>query len=66
MNLLMLKYIFFEFFFFEGASKFVDKYKEKTFNDLRNTIVSTQSNFSSILFKYVAFLDLKRLFSKVV
>lgn len=60
MNLLMLKYIFFEYFFFEGASKFIDNYERIQFIDLRNQIVATQSNFSSVLFKFVAYLDIKR------
>lgn len=66
MNLLMLKYIFYEYFFFDGAGHFIDSYQKITFPELRNKIISTQSNFSSILFKFVAFLDLKKEFKQAV
>ena len=59
-NIYILKTIFFEFFFFNKIHEFIEKKKNWDYNTIRNEIITTQVNFSSILMKIVSYLELNQ------
>ena len=65
-NIYILKKIFFEFFFFNNIYEYIEKKKEWDYIEIKNYLIITQVNFSSILFKIVSYLELNQNLKKAL